>query len=332
MVFEGSPDQARTLLGAMATVARAGRDGRLSDLDRGALASASTVVFRLPEPIDPDLLPDTSPSELAASLGDLGREALVPLVVMATVDGRIDAATADLLRDHARALGVEAPAVDDLEHVVHGELALARADILRRNRESITGEWVEDSSTFGAWIMPYEEAPDPELAERYRRLGELPEATFGHAFHAFYTDNGFAFAGEPGTANDAFTTPHDSAHVLSGYDTSVQGEVLVSAFTAGMHQDQALAGHILPVILSWHLGIPLTEFAGSTTGALDARKLWVAWSRGDAAAVDTFSPEWDFWDHVGRDLGEVRAEMAIPVLDPDDAAHGEDPAWYHPSA
>ena len=332
MVFDGSPDQARALLGAMAAVARAGHDGELSDVDRAALGSAATIIFRLDGAIDPDGLPDTSPAELATSLGGLGREALVPLVVMATVDGRIEAPAADLLRAHAVALGVEEPAVDDLEDVVHGELALARADFLRRNRESITGEWVEDPSTYGAWIMPYEDDPDPGLAERYRSLGELPEGSFGRTFHAFYLDNGFAFAGEPGTANDAFTTPHDSAHVLSGYDTSVQGEVLVSSFTAGMHQDQALAGHILPVILSWHLGIPLTDFAGAATGALDARKLWVAWSRRDAAAVDTFSPEWDFWAHAGRDLGDVRAEMAIPVLDPADAAHGEDPEWYHPSA
>ena len=42
MVFDGTPDQALALLGAMASVARVGRDGALSDLDRAALGSAAT--------------------------------------------------------------------------------------------------------------------------------------------------------------------------------------------------------------------------------------------------------------------------------------------------
>ena len=102
---------------------------------------------------------------------------------MATVDGSDRGAdAADLLHAHAVALGLDAPAVDDLEDIVHGELALARADILRRNRESITGEWVEDSSTYGAWLMPYDDAPDPALADRYRSLAGLPTGTFGRTF------------------------------------------------------------------------------------------------------------------------------------------------------
>lgn len=332
MVFDGTPDQALALLGAMASVARVGRDGALSDLDRAALGSAATLVLRLPEVPDLDDLDPTPPEALAASLGDLGREALIPLVVMATVDGRVDPTAADLVRDHAAALGLSSPAVDDLEDVVHGELARARADMLRRNRESITGEWVDDVSTYGAWMMPYEDAPDPALADRYRALGDLPEGTFGLAFASFYVANGFGFPGQAGSPTEDFTTPHDSAHVLSGYDTSVQGELLVSTFTAGMHRDQALAGHILPVILSWHLGVPLADLAGSATGALDARKLWVAWGRGDGTSGDTFSPDWDFWAATAQPLDDVRGALSVAPLDPADAAGGEDPDWYQPSA
>ena len=315
----------------MAGVARAGGDGDLSDLDRAALGSAATLVLRLTDRIDPDRLPTTTPAELADALGPLGREAVIPLVVMATVDGRITPAAADLVRSHAAALGVDEPAVDDLEAVVHGELALARADMLRRNRASITGEWA-DPEGYGAWIMPYDDAPDPALASRYRDLGQMPPGTFGRAFHDFYVRNGFGFAGEPGSANEAFTTPHDSAHVLSGYDTSVQGELLVSTFTAGMHRDQALAGHILPVILSWHLGVPLSDLAGSTTGALDTRKLWVAWGRGDAVEGDTFATDWTLWAVADQGLDDLRRAMEIPPLDAADAAAGEDPDWYQPSA
>ena len=160
-----------------------------------------------------------------------------------------------------------------------------------------------------AWIMPYRDHPDPELHARYAALTSNDEGTFGKAFADFYTANGFAYAGDPGSANEQFTTPHDSAHVLSGYDTSLQGELLVSTFTAGMHPDEPITGHILPVIVSWHLGIELAEFAGSTTGSLDPRKFFVAWTRGDETAGDTLSPRWDFWEHAPVPLAEVRVVM-----------------------
>jgi hypothetical protein len=183
-----------------------------------------------------------------------------------------------------------------------------------------------------AWIMPYRDRPDPELHERYASLASYEDGTFGKAFAEFYAKNGFEFCGVPTSPNVAFTTPHDSAHVLSGYDTSLQGELLVSTFTAGMHPDEPITGHILPVILSWHLGVELADFAGAGTGNLDPRKFWVAWQRGDDTAGDTLSPRWDFWEHASRPLDDVRREMRIPPLDPADAADGTYPAWYTPTA
>ena len=159
------------------------------------------------------------PAQLAEGLGERGREAIVLLLVIATVDGQLD---------------------------------LARADMLRRNRLSITGEWVEDAASFAAWLLPHREAPDPELRARY----------------------------------------------------------------------EALAGHILPVIVSWHLGVPLAEPAGSATGALDARKFWVAWNRGDATRGDTFDSAWNFWQHVDQPLAELRAAMGVPPLQPEDGDGG----------
>lgn len=332
MIFDGSTEQAEAILRAMAVIARADNDGELTPSDELAIRSAATIIFRLDAPPDPTQLPSISPEELAATLGHRAGEALVPLVVMATVDGTLRSEGIELARSFAGAAGVNDSSLDDLDDLVRGHVAEARADMLRRNRQSITGEWVQDTSTFGSWLMPYREHPDPALTDRYRALAELPAGTFGHEFAAFYAANGFGFPGEPESPAEAFTTPHDSAHVLSRYDTSVQGELLVSTFTAGMHRVEGLAGHILPVIVSWHLGIPLTELAGSATGALDPRKLWVAWSRGDATTGDTFDPGWDFWAHVDQPLDDIRRSMGVPPLDPTDAADGHYPSWYRPTA
>jgi len=104
--------------------------------------------------------------------------------------------------------------------------------------------------------------------------------------------------------------------VLSGYDTSPHGELLVSTFTAAMHRKEPMSGHILPVIFSWHLGIQLNDVAKSATGAFDPQGFWLAWERGSEITVDTFGPQWNFWAVVHEPVGTLRRRYGIPPLDP----------------
>ena len=71
------------------------------------------------------------------------------------------------------------------------------------------------------WIRPYGgDKADPALVARYEALGKLPQNTFGKALWDFDKRNGYPFPGDPTALNAAFGTPHDSTHVISGYDTS----------------------------------------------------------------------------------------------------------------
>jgi hypothetical protein len=97
-----------------------------------------------------------------------------------------------------------------------------------------------------------------------------------------------------------------------------------------MHPTDAMAGHILPVILSFHCGIELTKLAGATAGKLDPRKFWIAWERGAAVRTDVFAPGWDFWGVAAEPLDVVRARYGVPPLDPADAANDTMPASYRP--
>ena len=316
----------------MRHVATAGGAHPLSDADRAALIAAHHLVFHVDGDLDPDSLDDITPEDLAAALTKRADAEHVAgfLAVMALVDGVLDEARILSADRYVHALGLREPYLRDLGELARNKLAEARADMGRRNIKSFSGKWMTED--LDDWLMPYAEHPDPELHARYATLPSYDDGTFGKAFADFYEMNGFAFAGIAASANEAFTTPHDSAHVLSGYDTSLQGELLVSTFTAGMHPSEPITGHILPVIISWHLGIELAKFAGATTGSLDPRKFFVAWDRGDETAGDTLSARWDFWAHVHEPLADVRHAMRVPALDAADAADGRYPDWYQPTA
>ena len=82
-------------------------------------------------------------------------------------------------------------------------------------------------------------------------LGDLPTGTFGRTFYDHYATNRYEFPGAEFALVEAWATPHDSLHVLSGYSTSAQGELLVAAFTGGMLAPPIdfMESHILPTIL-----------------------------------------------------------------------------------
>jgi hypothetical protein len=217
----------------------------------------------------------------------------------------------------AATLGVKADFVHDIANVAQGRLRDATAHMIRANLESLTGKawtdkpWATDDDAMG-WFLPYKGAnADPALAARFHALAELPEETFGHAFATFYLSQKYAFPGEEQALNFNFAAPHDSSHLLAGYDTTPRGELLVSTFTAAMHRNEAMSGHVLPVLFSWHLGIALNEVAGAAKGALDPQEFWHAWARGEKMKVDLFDPKWDFWAATRESIETVRRRVGV---------------------
>ncbi|MGH9033777.1 MAG: hypothetical protein ACRDZV_16760, partial [Acidimicrobiia bacterium] len=298
-----------------------------------ALVAAAVYLFRREDPLDPASLDAITPSELADAVsGDhaLADHAAQFLTVMATIDVAVDDAKIETVLRFSNALGLDEDYLRQLAALAHGKLKWLLADVQRQNLLSVTGRELDVSED--AWILPYKAHADPALATRYETLGKLRTGTLGHTFFDFYRQYGFPFPGKTDGVNQEFATPHDSTHVLSGYDTSPQGELLVSTFTAGMHPEEPMSGHILPVIMTWHMGVELIKFTGKFTGGLEPEKFWVAWSRGSEVTTDTFARDWDFWHEVERPLEDLRAEYHVPVLEPRHAASGEVPDWYQPVA
>jgi tellurite resistance protein len=224
MHIDATPAEAQTILKAMRAVAAAG--AAITAADRASIVAAARYIFQIE--LSPDLagLAPARAEELKALAAkpDLATEAVRFATVMAFVDGTLDNAKLNAVIGLAATLGVKADFVDDIAEVAQGHLHSATAHMIRANLESLTGKpWDTDDAM--PWLMPYKTKPDPALAKRFYALLELPEETFGHAFAAFYRANKYAFPGEAEALNIAFAAPHDSSHLLAGYDTSPQGEV-----------------------------------------------------------------------------------------------------------
>ncbi|WGD29561.1 hypothetical protein AncyloWKF20_17585 [Ancylobacter sp. WKF20] len=311
LLGRATPAQAQAVLGAMRAVAESG--GALSASDRLALDSAALYMFGLPA-CDAAGLAPVQPEALAGALAGntLAADAVRLLTAMAFVDGTLDPAKITAVLTYARALDLSAPYLDEIREAAAGHVQEALADMARRNMESLTGKpW---SGAIAPWLLPYEGAgADPALAARFAALAESDPASFGHAFWRHFTENGYAFPGAPSALNAVFSVPHDTNHVLTGFDTSPRGEVLTSTFTAAMHPHYPMAGHILPAIFSWHLRLEINAVAGGASGGMDPVVFWRAWAAGAAATVDTFAPGWDFWSVVDVPLAELRVRYGLPA-------------------
>lgn len=319
MLLSMPRNHADAILGAMRAIALEHGEGGVTDLDRGTIAGAATIVLGL-EPVALEALAPVTPEGLARELSSAeeAAQAVRMLAVMALADGVVDAAKIDLVGTYARALGVREDYLEILAETAADEIAQATACIIRKNAESFPKldlERLKDGPV--APFLPYGDAPDPELEARYAALGELPEGSFGRAFYDHFKRNSFAFPGNPVGLAEAFTTPHDSSHVLSGYSTSQAGEICVSTFIGAMHPDHPMAAEVLPVLYSWNLGIKLNEIAQSFRGAYEPRRFWTAWDRGAATTVDVVDAGWDFWGATTVPLEELRAEYGVPPVAPD---------------
>ncbi len=330
--------QVPVLLGAFREVATGGGRFALTEADVRAIVSLAELGLERDAP-DPGSLPRPTPDRLAATLteGEQAATASQLLAIAALLDGSLDRARVDRASDFAIALDGSPEWLDELGRSLEPDLVPVILEMGDRNLRSVTNGQVDldEVEDVDRWLMPYDgNGEDEMLTARYQVLGTLAPGSLGYEFWTFYRRHGFVLPGLPGAVNEVFATPHDCTHLLSGYDTTPQGELLVSTFTAWMHDVYPMEGHVLPVIYSWHLGIEFNKLAGHYRGALDPAKLWVAWDRGLQTSGDIFGVDFDFWQHVEDSVDEVREALGVGRLDPRHAAHSTAVAGvdYHPVA
>jgi hypothetical protein len=320
LLIHPEPDEGLLCLRAVRTAVS--RANGIPAAARAMMVAAQQVLLNLE--VDLDTLPTITPTELADGMHTpgLADQVIQAMLLGILADGMPQPDCEKRVEVFAAALGVSLPGLRTVRLLCEQHLLLFRLDFLRRSNFK---DMFLDQYRYHGGIRGVVEGilglrglrEDPELARRYRALGDLREDTLGYAFFRHYRENGFALPGEK-TGFPEGAVYHDMTHVLSGYDTSVDGETKVGGFTAGYRRVNPFYVLLLPT-LSFSTGINVTLADQPLVSATLAHPGLAAdfihaIERGSRVNTD-LSANWDYWPLVALPLDEARARLDIAPLD-----------------
>ena len=207
-----------------------------------------------------------------------------------------------------------------------GHLSWAMADIGPAQCLHLPGRAIPDDTLPPMMPLPRPDRRRPRLADQFRALGgsrkPATDASSGH----FTASTEFRVPGEKDAFMGLFAVPHDGLHVLSGFSTSIQGELLVSTFTGAMHHTATPCARPYPArhLRQWHVGSDVNGI-GAQSSALDPHQvLGQLAARGESTTTDVLSRSGTSGRprSTSRELREQACEI-VPLL-PADAATGEE--------
>jgi len=314
------PESAPFQIRALAMVAGAAENG-LEPPQRALWDALAQFVFGYGENIE--TAKPLSPAQLAVRVDDpaQARQLIRFMVVMCLADGRPSQGQMSLLDAFAAALGVEEPAVKIIGHLAAGRLLRFRLAFMRRSHAR---HYLRNTYRMSGGIRPVVQAllrfrglipEDSATAARFRSLELLPEDTLGHRFFHHCVDADLPFPGEKGGFPEG-AIYHDVTHVLSGYDTSPEGEMKNAAFQAGYTKDDhdffvwlfSIVLHAARINL---LPFPIPVVPGIL--GQDGLALDILWEleRGNALPRD-LGDQWDFWPYAELPIDIAREQLGVP--------------------
>ena len=225
----------------------------------------------------------------------------------------------ELVRGYATGLGVDGPQLKLLEELVHHQLLHFRYCILRNSHlgDALKAEY-RDVGILGvgkAVLRMRGLSEDPELAAKFLAWGSLPEGTLGRRLFQHHRDNGFSFPGEKHGFPQSIMF-HDVGHVLAGYDTTTEGETLITGFQAGYRSGRPDGGLFSALfgLSMFSAGVDATFFNAEHlgTGSIGkvAPRFFEAIDRGRALQVD-LSDDWDYTPYLPLPLEEARNRLGV---------------------
>ncbi len=308
MIDGWTRERAELLLGAMGTVATDEGTQDLGGVAKGMIDGAARHVFEIEPPTDVTVVHH---DRLAAALTATDQRELATefLTLVPYADTRVEETQVELVNGYALALGARPQALSDLHKVREGHIKRLLFDYVRR----ATGHFDIDTPKLKKLTEAvHQYIGDKHVAERYATLESYPEGSLGRTFFIFYRERGFPLPGEKKSLGETLT-PHDTCHILSGFNTDGAGEINVAGFEAGMSVDGFGYELLLEVILDFHLGIDFgVGLVGYVpkTGEMDPDQMMLGIGRGLGCNTDLIH-EFDFWGVADRPVEELRERYAI---------------------
>ena len=308
------PEVAHAGLRALSTIAAA--DGVVHPLERDLLKSVQSILLHTS--FDVDALDPITPAELAALVppGAFRERILRGCTLMALTDAEASANEARSASSSALALDLDAAPLHDFSRILHGRLQTLRIDIVRRSFiGKRVGQHFADKGVRGMVEIArtFRGTEVKALADRYRSLETYPVGTLGRAYAEFIRANEFSMPGEAFGAPEPIAF-HDCVHVLAGYDTTPEEEVLAASYQAGFQSYDPFFS-LLFVLCQFHLGLQISPIAGVEKMQMKPATMLEAFVRGSRCTRD-LSDGWDPWDPFASPLDALRAEYHIDVRVP----------------
>lgn len=315
-LVQPSSRQLVTIAQAMyAVVSAAGRIPP-QPLEVECIAAAQRYLFQCQSPIvgAPGPLPDDLPDILDTL--ELRLMTVRILALLPVMDRRVLPEKVAVVDDAAARLGVEEVGLRILRYAARGQYR--RVSLLMAKRfiawwSPVGRARLRDWIHFMWWMVPRLHGPsmarkNREMRIRFQGLATLPEGTFGRTLYDFFAEHEIPLPGEP---RGVPWVMHEVYHVLCEYGVSLEGELLLTAFSGGSLEDTCL-DQLLFGLLSYHAGKQLVGGVVSE-GILQPDDYFRAMARGAAVNVD-LAKGWTFWDHVEVPAGELRSRYNLPPI------------------
>ncbi|MGE5271250.1 MAG: hypothetical protein ACM3JG_16440 [Thiohalocapsa sp.] len=318
-IIHPAPHQAAAIVQAMHAVVTAEGSIAALPIECETIAAIERHLLHLEAPPPPPA--PTLPADLAGSLDDpvLRTETIRILALLPAIDQQVRPEKIAVVERAATALGVNDRGLVILRQAARRQLRRIALGMMRRSVAhywSPTGkarlrDWLDMLRIFMPKIPGlYQLLTDRTLLARYRALAARPEATLGHQLYRFYQKRGYPMPGEPNSFPEGWSK-HEAYHIISGYETSLQGEMLNAAFSGG-NTEILCMDLLLLTLLQFQAGLQIMP-GPAPRGELRPDAFFRAVARGMAMQVDLLEG-WDLWSAVDLPLGELRRRYGVPPL------------------
>ncbi|MCB9743407.1 MAG: hypothetical protein H6740_12465 [Alphaproteobacteria bacterium] len=308
-----TPAEAPFVLRALYTAATHS-SGALGERERAMLDAAREILG-----VKDEVEAPISPEALAEGVRDpqVRRQVVTAMVIISLLDEEGTLEEAELVERFAEALAVSPAELGNLRQIAEGDMLHLQLDVARRVwlLDHLKQKWAQGGLRWLARAVGTKIGlkEDTALAERYRALASFPEDTVGRIYYEHMREQGFPLPGEKGSQVEPVII-HDMMHLLSGYGTDPEGEILTASFSAGNRKREPFT-YVFFVLCQFHLGNLQAPFAYKTHGRFDAAAALHALRRGMEVNRDLSAAGpggWDPWTIFHMTLEEARQSLGVP--------------------